>query len=282
MVLLGLLAFLSPGCGGKSPPLRLVSFAQEGRKDVRLNERIVLRFSLPLDRTSLSDASVRLRGGGGPAAGRWRVWGRELSFSPRLPLRPDCADTGLRPGVEYTLLLRGFPSYRALRALSGRRLERTVRLRFRTKGGDGGEAVPGVEQFVDPVPGTGPELAAVGGVSMAELGAEGVKVAPGSSLRLTFSEPLYPPSLEGGRAKLYVVNAEGTVDPDLDVLPLEARLVRVPPEGCVVAVKPRGGFRAGKRYKLCLEDLGFTDFGGRPLERTRSYLDISCTAPPSS
>ena len=281
-----ILCFLLPpffsGCGEQDASLRLETFLQEERKDVRLNERLVLRFSHPLDRTSLCNTSVALRGRKGPARGRWEVHGREICFLPRLPLKPDGSDGGLFPGTDYTLLLKGFPHYEALRARSGACLNRSLHLHFRTAGGNDGSGVLSPNLFVDPVPGSGPELTAVEGVPVTDVGTEGVAVPAGSPLRLTFSEPLFPPSLEGGRTKLYVVNAEGSVDPALDALPLEAHLLPVSPEGCVVALGPRGGFEAGKRYKLYIEDLGFTDFGGRPVEKTRSYLDILCTPPPPS
>lgn len=265
-----LLLFASVACT-EAPSFHLETFLPGQAVGVRLNESLVFRFSHEIDCTTVSSKTAAIVDSRGrPAAGSWEVRGQDLLFLPRLPMRGDCTDAGLAPGREYSVRFEGFPSFCALRSTSGSHLDQRLVLTFRTVAGE----TNGLGRFVDPKPESGPNLISVGGVAIEEIDYTGVRVKPGIPLSLTFSEPLYPGSLTGGKSKIYMINVEGTVDVDQDALGLCCRFGDDP---LTVLVEPEGGFLQGKEYKLYRECLIFTDYGGKTVEECRfDHLWIVC------
>jgi hypothetical protein len=138
-----------------SPPFRLASFMQDGRHDVRLNERLILTFTHEVDRSSLSPAAARIIDDSGlPAEGKWEVRGKEVHFLPRLPRHADGSDAGLSPGRPYRVEFAGFPAVSALRSTGGLLLAQAFSRSFNTVSTD----VEELDRFVDPAPESGPAL----------------------------------------------------------------------------------------------------------------------------
>jgi hypothetical protein len=267
----GLILLTGTACNEKAS-FRLASFTQEGRRDVRLNERLIFTFTHEVDRSSLSHRAINIRDDSGhPVEGEWEVRGKELHFAPRLPRRADVADSGLSPGRHYSIEFSGFPDLSALRSTEGHLLDRGFSRSFSTVPGAGAP----LDRFVDPAPEGGPLLVAVAGKSFHALDmVEVVGVAPGGELTLTFSEPIFPPSVLGGDSGLHLINLEGTVNPDSNPLRLECRYGA---DLQTVRIGPQGGFQAGRKYKLFRSYLAFTDFGGNPIEAKQfNYISIAC------
>lgn len=109
----------------------------------QLNRTLRIEFNHPLDPTSISFGTVRIRGLSGAAAARPVIGtfelpeadgGRVLLFRPTCPRADELDDGGLLPGgFEYELSIpTSAENPTALRDLSGRRLERGLRRTFRT------------------------------------------------------------------------------------------------------------------------------------------------------
>jgi hypothetical protein len=98
-----------------------------------LNQSISLYFSDALEPSSVTAESVRVIDSQGiPVDGTLEIGTRSIRFRPRTPVEPDLHDGSFRPGAEYRLELAGMPASYALRAKSGRPLERSLVLRFAT------------------------------------------------------------------------------------------------------------------------------------------------------
>lgn len=100
---------------------------------VRLNEDLVFHFSTEVDRTSVTQDSVRIvRSDGVPARGRLAVEGARVRFVPAPVLAPDLADGGYTPDARYDVVIAGFPRPDGLRSADGAPLASTYRWSFRT------------------------------------------------------------------------------------------------------------------------------------------------------
>jgi hypothetical protein len=155
----------SGGGGGGGGRLALVSAQAEsgavlGTTRLHLNERIVLQFSSPVDRLSLTQDAIRIRRRPAqsgpytiPAQGSFVVRGSTVSFVPLLPTRSDLSDAGLREATTYEVLCPGFPSFDALRSTSGSPLAEDFVMTFTTRS----EA----PLLLDPTPGP-PQVLAIG------------------------------------------------------------------------------------------------------------------------
>lgn len=170
MVLLALMVTL--GChdertGGSA--FRLMSFAQGGRQDLRLNERLEFYFNAELYPGSVTSDSFRLQSDTGVAPrGRLRVDGTRITFEPDLASRPDLQDGGLLPATTYEVEVAGGLQIKSLQTRQGRRLAMTYQFSFRTVG------VEQPDAFIDDRPGVPP----TGFVTRPDFGArpEGVLV----------------------------------------------------------------------------------------------------------
>ena len=137
--LVSLLAALGcAACGSRAEEPRALRLLQARPADtggVFLNERLVFHFSEPLDPTSVTGHSVRIRSLGPdsvPARGHLRVSGRTLQFVPDAVLAFELDDGGYLPDTSYEVELAGFPRPDGLRGRSGAPLERSISWDFRT------------------------------------------------------------------------------------------------------------------------------------------------------
>ena len=115
--------------------LRVLQVRPADATGVFLNEPVVFHFSEPLDPTSVTEHSVRIRArdaGRTPARGRLRVTGRTLLFTPEPVLAFDLDDGGYLPDTTYEVELAGFPRPDGLRGRSGAPLERSLSWEFKT------------------------------------------------------------------------------------------------------------------------------------------------------
>lgn len=116
VLMLGLLAAIgcSSGSGGGGP-LRLDSLQADGAGDLPeidlyVNGALRVRFSRAVDPETVTETTFRVLVG--PAftesvPGTRVVEGRDITFYPQLPVRPDLADAGFQPGGSYRVELVG-------------------------------------------------------------------------------------------------------------------------------------------------------------------------------
>jgi hypothetical protein len=260
------------GCS-KEDAFHVEHFAQQDGHEVCLNEPLIFRFSHQIDRSTITVETARISSDQGEVArGRWVVKGRELRFLPRLPLEPDCSDSGLSPGRTYTVHLTGHPAYCAVTSIEGFHLEASRRYTFGT--------IPYQDEklamFVDPEPETSLKIIEVGGGLFPDLDLDGIVLEAGSALELVFSKPLFPEKVYDSEAMIDMVFQKGALIPERVPLKLMTRILNKKPRGAVIAIEPEMGFQKDARYNLWLETLDFKDFGGRSLE-TPGHISIDCT-----
>lgn len=142
-VLLGIVA----GCGedelrARAEPFRFTGCDQSQGESVRLTERLLLRFTAPVDPGTLRPETIRItrlafgETSAEDVRGTYRLVGRGdvVAFVPQVPLRADLSDGGLRPDSSYFVRIAGYPRPDGLRALDGRLLEESATFAFRTVG----------------------------------------------------------------------------------------------------------------------------------------------------
>lgn len=165
----------------------------ETEQAVRLNEDLVFHFSTEVDRTSVTQDSVRIvRADGVPARGRLVVEGARVRFVPAPVLAPDLADGGYSPGARYDVVIAGFPRPDGLRSVDGAPLASTYRWSFRTIDAEGRGGPCFEDRDPDrvrplrffPAPQGGPELR--------------YPIQPLDAIYLRCEEPLDPASLVDG------------------------------------------------------------------------------------
>lgn len=268
--------------------LRLEGVRPEATEGVFLNEELVFHFSEPLDPSSVTYASVRIRPlsaagtpTGPPARGRLAVAGRALVFTPDPVLAFDLSDGGYQPGATYAAELAGFPRPEGLRSKGGAPLEHSVRYEFTVV--DVAEPRAGFV-FEDPAPGRGLPVF---------LRSEAV--APGEAIELEGGEPLDPSTLF---AADFVLRPGPRVRSELGPpIPLRVRLRdnrdRQGGLGAtVIELLPIERLEPGQTYQLIVDEreLRLRDFGGnRVLVRNtkgRSKLEVrvdpAAGAPPGT
>ncbi len=143
--LLALFAACAPGTGSGSggpartapPEFEVTAFLQDGEREVRRDEALLVELSAPPDLRSLGSGSIRLvpRRGREPVPLSFAVEGSTLLLRPPEPF-------GFAPDASYYLCIDGFPSLDAPRDLTGRPLARRFRGRFRTSRLYGPDLVP--------------------------------------------------------------------------------------------------------------------------------------------
>jgi hypothetical protein len=214
-------------------PKEVVAFAVErmspSRGTVAADGPIVLRFTQDVDPASVGSRSVRVTRANGRRPVRVRAWaaGRELRVAPQ-PGHAFPADGPL------LLHLDGSPSPRAVRAASGEPLARAFESEFR----------PGAPRADL----TGPSLVQ----SLPRTGAD--DVTPGSSVELSFSEPVARGSVASGDA--VTLRVDDVVTP--------ARLA-LSGDGAMIVVHPQSPLPPGHRVEVELHTC-LLDLAGNPLD----------------
>jgi len=114
------LSSCNAGGGPGLPPLRVVAFNfAPGFGGVHLNAPLVLTFSAPVARESVTADSVRIvttttttaePDPGAPAVGVYVVSGNVVTFLPRIPRNANLSDAGLRIGFTYTVQVPPAPA----------------------------------------------------------------------------------------------------------------------------------------------------------------------------
>jgi len=259
---LSLFLFVSLLLLGCSPNVsfEIVEFLQEGRGDVRLNESLILRFSLAVDPLSVGATSLALVDESGKSPrGKWGVVGRELRFKPALPMRADLADTGLASRTTYRVVVAGFPAHGAILSACGRSLAGRQEFTFTTIGRGAVDGAP----LIDSSPNGAPRLLSVNRTRLNEIAMQGVIIPKEGGIVIEFSEALLPASVLEGSPCLHVVSDEGRSK----TIPLACSFVDGS-ENRKVALRPLEPLDAQSRYQLRNESLEFTDFAGNRIDGT--------------
>jgi hypothetical protein len=190
---------------------------------------VVLRFTQDVDPASVGSRSVRVTRANGRRPLRVRAWaaGRELRIAP-LPGRI------FPPDGPFLLHLDGAPSPRAVRSVAGEPLARAFESEFRT-------GSPRADL-------TGPTLVQ----SLPKNGAD--DVAPGSSVELSFSEPVARGSVASGDA--VTLRVGGAV--------VQARLA-LSGDGAMIVVHPTSPLPPDRDVLVELHPC-LLDLAGNPLD----------------
>lgn len=152
VVALFALAFGAPACGGgggdtnATGRVALISFLQAGITNAPLNQILEFRFSEPIDKDSITTATLQVREGpdfGLTVFGAYRVSGSSVFFEPVLPGVCDLSDGGFKPATTYRVTLVGFPETFCLKqddgvsgSTNGDPLSSTLNYEFSTRAGD--------------------------------------------------------------------------------------------------------------------------------------------------
>ena len=232
-----------------------------GQTGWRLNEPVVLEFSAPVEPGLVSAEAVRVYAveHGRPVPGRFEVAGPVVRFWPRHPTRPDGADAGLQPGMEYGIEVPGLPRVGAIRDREGRLLAAGFQARFSTRPPLADPQAS--ELYIDPQPGEPPTLM----TTHLLLNPSGL---------LEFSEPLQPAALAAARFRL-----QGPWD-RTGAPELTARLVANDPHARVELALEEplpAPAEADQDYWLLLPVESLRDFGGMPLSTAREDAYVAVT-----
>jgi hypothetical protein len=253
---LGTLACAPIGSGPReSPLLEVRARLPRVSEGVLLNEPLVVYFSEPLDRSTVTHDSVRITDADGQRArGRLEVEGESLRFVPDPVYARDLSDGGFRPATTYTVELSGFPDPAGLRSADGAPLARSLTWSFRTVVvGDPQVAV----LFEDATPEHGGALTLAVGT-----------VVEGQPLYLRSAEPLDPSTLDDAEF-LFLPERGG------EAVRAHARLVprtSLPPElqtagrgTAWLQLLPLDAPLGPGIYLLDAPELELRDYGGNPV-----------------
>jgi hypothetical protein len=259
-------------CSSGSTPFTVVEFAQEGREDVRLNEPLLFRFSLPVDPLSVNAGCLTIRDEGGERArGRWAVSGKTVRFIPDPPEDVGLEGGGLRFGRRYSVVVAGYPTHGTVCSTRRHRIDEKSLFRFRAIGRDA--ATGSGSPFVDPSPGTGPLLLTVNGRSIPD---RGVEIGRRGIFTMEFSEPLHPAGLHGSPIRLHRVDGDAEWAGDRTVVLLKVSFVSGKDNRKVLFL-PEEPLECGGRYNLRYESLPFTDLAGNRIhDASLSFVSFNC------
>ncbi len=232
---------------GETPPkLELLRFAQGGREDILLNEKLVFRFNQPLDPASLHFESLSLKDSKGKqAAGRFQLsaGGREILFFPAPVLSASLEDGGFRPKENYEIEIAGFPKPQSLRSAKGALLEHGVHSHF---------------QIMDP------DQVPLPFEDRSSLPAGLVEIHPrpprvGEPFELRFTKPLAPNTV---LSKHFYLLEEGPGEPRR---PVEIRVALLQnEEDSRIQINAREKLNPKRPYRLEISD-ALRDFSGNPV-----------------
>lgn len=249
--------WIASGCTPtpRGASLELLGFRQNGFQGVALNEELVFYFSEELDRSSITDESVRIQDERGKLArGSLRVRRGVLSFLPDLPRAPDLSDGGLRPGTGYSAILGGFPRPDGIRSREGALLSATLILSFRTAEREGPH--PLFLSFSGPKP----------------LLPVALELGPEDPIRLECREALNPATVSAGDFELRPHRGPLLRDPlhrdkgETEPVPLEAVLAVNTRERAVLELRARPGSLEPDLYYLYMPGRGLRTLGDRSVE----------------
>jgi len=317
-VALSLMVLLSgAGCGGggggSGGSLSLLSAHLENgsrlpAQGVFLNDQVVLEFSSPLDPASVHFDAIQIRKSEGgfaiPAPGTLVTIGSTVRFVPRLPHRPDLADSGLEPASSYRIRILSHPDARAVRSRGGQRLESSLDLTFSTRSTEPFflDAEPGAPELVavaidrdgdgrldtdgDPATVDSEELLVADGIPLLDGVPVGLARSP-LRIGLLLSEAIHPGSLalDGNRdgvadaARLRVIPGDRPVAFDLELTQgvslVTGRLFSL------VEIVPRSTLPPASLLRLELEEI-VVDLSPRPLPVQGASFDFVTETGPSS
>ncbi|MEZ5963393.1 MAG: hypothetical protein R3F56_06050 [Planctomycetota bacterium] len=223
---------------------------------VFMNQRLAVYFSEQVDPLSVTPDTVRVvdREGHPVAMERLEVGSQVVYLHPRAPLTSTLDDGSFVAGRTYVLDVAGYPRVNAVRARSGRVLERGIRIPFRVVSAAGTAECPrpllplGEPFTLDPTRRL--EVQADSGV-----------------LRLHFTAPPFPPSVRPGA---FLVHRLADTLHEIEIA--SASVLRDPTDpfpGCSVELLLRASPPLALTDQLWLSlvggDRGLVDYAGHPL-----------------
>lgn len=228
------------------PTLELLRFAQGGREDILLNEKLVFRFNQPLDPASLHFESLQLQDSQGKQAqGRFQLsaGAREIVFIPTPVLTAAFQDGGFRPKENYQVEIAGFPKPQALRSAQGAILDHNVQSHF---------------QIVDP------EQVPLPFEDRSSLPAGLVEIHPrpprvGEPFELRFTKPLAPNTV---LSRHFSLIEEGPGEPKR-AIKIRVSLLNNE-EDCRIQIDAQETLNPKRPYRLEISD-ALRDFSGNPV-----------------
>ena len=264
-----------PGVAASAPargPLLLTSFVQRGRTDVRRNEILEFRFSVPLRKGSVDLRTLQVNeltpAGARPAVGARIVTGNAVRFTPRRT-QPNYDESqrpnshvvdedhvlGFEAGATYEVRLRTGPVVRTVRGRQGQRPARAFTATFRTN-----------DSYEDPVEGQ-PLSASEFRFDPPRHAYSGL-VDDDAAIVLHFSEPILASSMRLGETVLVTRRSTGASVPGTLSAGPGSNATRF-------LFAPEGGWNAaaaGQVGDVHVElTTGITDLAGNPLKRPASF-----------
>ncbi len=220
------LATLAAGCGGgggnnaapdeSAKPLFVVDISNQGLDSVSLNVPFDITFSDFVKPDTIRPDTVQIRLGprfGVQAFGDFRVSGEKVTFFPRLPVKADLSDSGLRAQSQYRVTVVGYPKVDRVNSYSGRALVRTFTGSFATAASTS-PALFSVDSYKDPPPPavlfTNPPDVLPAPPYTAPGGAQGAPTDTGISAILT-RVPLRPDTVSTTNVTLTMVSRLGVL-----------------------------------------------------------------------
>jgi hypothetical protein len=183
------------GSSGSSGELALLEVDVAGQSGVPLNRPIIIEFTSPVDPTSVTPQTLRVRTlpqGATQVEGEVEVDGDRVAFYPRLPTSSDLGDSGLRAGESYEVRVIGHPEANPIRDLDGRGLVETYAVTFQT-------ATAADSLFYDTHPEEPPHVRSVTPIDGAE------EIAHDTPIEIRFNEPIHPASVTASYVRLLLV-----------------------------------------------------------------------------
>lgn len=248
-----LLCFLLSACSPREVEdrFKLDRFAQAGRDDVFLNEKLVFKFSQPVDPSSINQENLTIfdrQGNRPPGHIQIGPEGREILFVPKAVLSRELDDGGYKPGETYEVRISGFPRSNVVRSMSGRGLGEGYRSSFRVLDPktlpenrsspfeDENTAQPFQERAVEPI--------------------------IGQPLLIYFSKPVRPDTVRDEHFRL--LENPNPMQRNSRLIPVKARLIENL-DSATVALDIGEGAKLDVDYEIEVSEL--RDFSGRALQQ---------------
>jgi hypothetical protein len=245
----------------------LLSFAQAGRADLRLNERLEFFFNQEIYPPSVTSDSFRLWSDAGPVpSGRMRVDGKRITFEPDLPNRPDLQDGGFRPATSYRVEIAGGLQAKAVQSRRWRHLVRTYEFVFRTVGAEQPDA------FIADHPESPPTAFASRPDGVQLQSQNGGLVRAGSPFVIWFDHHLDPRTVVKDS---FEVKNPGEIGQPVDISAnLERVELRQDERGCRVFLYPHADTPVVVDEYYVIVPAKVLDFGRVPVPESRRWIEF--------
>ncbi len=250
-------AFLFQGCGDEPREFRVAEVTPgPANSTLHLNEPITLRFSEPVDPSSVTLDSVRVVGKDRRiASGRLIATGDHVTFVPKPVAAASLDDGGFAPGERVEVAVFAFPKRDGVLSTGGEPLRRPFKATFDVVGVEAAES-SNFAAFVDTEPGEKPHLS---NLDRLHDGAGDAVIHPDGSVILAFNKPLAPRTVDSNAIDLRYDNHDRTP------VETETRLIQYE-DRAEIRIRPTAGFQPRTRYLLIVKSGRLRDLVGNLVE----------------